>query len=229
MKQIKKAFAKTFIGRRLKKILYKAPNSDSFAGSKEYWENRYLESGNSGSGSYGNLSLYKADFLNAFVEKNKIESIIELGCGDGHQLSLAKYPMYYGFDVSQKALDICTNMFKDDASKQFLLVNEENLKSVKAPLSISLDVIYHLIEDGVYEDYMSSLFESSNRFVIIYSSNYDERIALHVLSRKFTTWITKNKKNWKLVNHEKNPYPYNPIEPDHTSISDFYVYEKGVL
>lgn len=228
IKHIKKAVAKTLIGKYLKKMLYKVPVDVSFEGSKKYWDNRYVASGNSGSGSYGNLSAYKADFLNAFVEKNGIESVIELGCGDGHQLSLATYPMYYGFDVSQKALDICNTMFKDDASKQFLLVTEENLAHRKAALSMSLDVIYHLVEDKVYEEYMSSLFDSSQRFVIIYSSNYDERIAVHVLSRKFTSWVDKNRTNWNLILHEKNPYPYTPSDPDHTSISDFYVYEKGV-
>lgn len=226
LKQIKRTVAKTSFGKLLKKMLGKKPAQDTFEGSKEYWENRYLEAGNSGSGSYGNLSKYKADFLNKFVDEHKIDSVIEFGCGDGHQLSLAKYTMYYGFDVSQKALDICITMFKGDASKQFLLVNENNLKNRKAPLTMSLDVIYHLIENRVYEDYMTSLFECSDRFVIIYASNYDERIAPHVLSRKFTNWVSKNKANWKLKLHEKNPFPYSPTNPDHTSISDFYVYEK---
>jgi SAM-dependent methyltransferase len=226
LKQIKRTVAKTSFGKLLKKILGKKSAQDTFEGSKEYWENRYGESGNSGSGSYANLARYKADFLNKFVDEHEIDSVIEFGCGDGHQLSLANYPLYYGFDVSQKALDICTTMFEADMSKYFLLVNEENLKNRKADLTMSLDVIYHLIENNVYEEYMSSLFDSSERFVIVYSSNYDERIAPHVLSRKFTTWVEENKKGWKMMTHEKNPYPYDPSYPDHTSIADFYIYKK---
>lgn len=36
---------------------------------------------------------------------------------------------------------------------------------------MSIDVIYHLIEDSVFNDYMGLLFNSSTRFVILYSSN----------------------------------------------------------
>src|SRR5678815_1312722 len=69
-------------------------------GSAEYWEERYREGGNSGSGSYNRLARYKADVLNKFVEDNNISSVIEFGSGDGAQLKLASYPRYIGVDVS---------------------------------------------------------------------------------------------------------------------------------
>ena len=73
---------------------------------------------------------------------------------------------------------------------------------------------------------METLFNASSKYVIIYASNYDERIAPHVLSRKFTTWVEENKEDWKMITHEKNPYPYDLNDPDNTSIADFYIYEK---
>lgn len=223
---LKRKIGKTKLGKKLKKILRKEQVVDDFIGSKTYWENRYVQEGNSGSGSYGRLALYKAKFLNQFVEKNTIDKVIEFGSGDGHQLTLANYQEYIGFDVSQKAINVCNALFKEDDSKTFLVVTEENLKEQQAPLTLSLDVIYHLIEYAVYTTYMETLFNASNRYVIIYASNYDKRIAPHVLSRKFTTWVAKNKKEWGLVLHEKNPYPFDPNDPDNTSIADFYVYEK---
>ncbi|WP_299768792.1 hypothetical protein [uncultured Dokdonia sp.] len=226
---LKRKIGKTAFGKRLKKILGKETVVDTFIGSKKYWENRYVADGNSGSGSYGRLALYKAEFINNFVLENKIDKVIEFGSGDGHQLTLAKYPSYTGFDVSQKAVDLCQELFKDDHSKTFLLVTEENLKNQQAALTMSLDVIYHLIENEVYETYMNTLFSASTKYVIIYASNYDERIAPHVLSRKFTTWVANNMLNWELATHEKNPYPYDPTNPDHTSIADFYVYKKRDL
>ena len=39
--------------------------------------------------TYGELGRAKADFLNNFVRSHAIGSIIEFGCGDGYQLSLA--------------------------------------------------------------------------------------------------------------------------------------------
>lgn len=226
LRALKKKIGKTKLGKALKKVLKREKVVDTFIGSKKYWDDRYVQSGNSGSGSYGRLALYKAEFLNQFVEKNKIDKVIEFGSGDGHQLTLAKYPKYVGFDVSPKALDVCKDLFKDDPSKSFLLVTEENVNKEKATLTLSLDVIYHLIEDEVYESYMKTLFATSTQYVIIYASNYDERIAPHVLSRKFTNWVKQNASHWELITHEKNRYPYDPNDPDHTSISDFYVYKN---
>ncbi len=226
LRVLKKKIGKTALGKKLKKFLMRDVPEDNFIGSKKYWENRYVQDGNSGSGSYGRLAHYKAQFLNQFVEKHKIETVIEFGSGDGHQLTLAHYPNYIGFDVSQKAIGICKTLFENDTSKTFLLVTEENLQGNIAPLTMSLDVIYHLIEDDVYEIYMNRLFALSSKYVIIYASNYSERIAPHVLSRKFTIWIKSNKPGWELITHEKNPYPYDPNDPDNTSIADFYIFKK---
>ncbi|MEP0263906.1 hypothetical protein [Dokdonia sp.] len=226
LSDLKRKIGKTKLGKKLKKVLGKGSVANDFKGSKSYWEKRYVQEGDSGSGSYGRLSLYKAKFLNQFVEEKNIDSVIEFGSGDGHQLTLAEYPNYIGFDVSQKAIDLCETLFKDDNSKTFLLVTEENLKEKEAALTMSLDVIYHLVEDEVYTAYMETLFNTSSTYVIIYASNYDKRIAPHVLSRKFTTWVEENKTQWEMITHEKNPYPYDPSNPDHTSIADFYIYKK---
>ena len=75
--------------------------------SRKYWEDRYHQGGNSGAGSYGRLGQFKANVLNAFVSEWDIRSVIEWGCGDGHQLSLADYPEYLGIDISEKAVEIC--------------------------------------------------------------------------------------------------------------------------
>jgi hypothetical protein len=59
----------------------------AFPGSTRYWEQRYAHGGTSGGGSYGTLAVAKAKFLNNLVHKNNINSVIEFGCRDGHQLS----------------------------------------------------------------------------------------------------------------------------------------------
>ncbi|MEM6772492.1 MAG: hypothetical protein AAF597_18085, partial [Bacteroidota bacterium] len=75
-----------------------------FTNSAAYWEARYRKGGNSGAGSYGELARYKAEVINAFIEEHGIESVIEFGCGDGHQLGLLKMTNYLGVDVSTTAV-----------------------------------------------------------------------------------------------------------------------------
>ena len=97
----------------------------------------------------------------------------------------------------------------------------------KADLSISLDVIYHLIEDDVFDLYMNNLFSSSNKFVCIYSSNSNSG-GKHVKHRKFTDWIDKYmSKDWKLKEFIPNKYHIRRKNREITSQADFYFYEKN--
>jgi SAM-dependent methyltransferase len=92
-----------------------------FTGSVDYWERRYQKGGTSGAGSYNHLAEFKAKFLNDFVAEHHVASVIELGCGDGAQLRLARYPAYVGVDVSVRAVEICRAAFENDATKTFVL------------------------------------------------------------------------------------------------------------
>ena len=79
----------------------------------------------------------------------------------------------------------------------------------RADLALSLDVIYHLVEDGIYEAYMSRLFGSSDRYVIIYYSNTDmqeEGQSPHIRHREFTGWVDEHSKEWELVETIRNKY-----------------------
>ncbi|MCI2235399.1 glycosyltransferase family 2 protein [Helicobacter sp. CaF467b] len=204
----------------------------------EYWEIRYKKSevtknqrrgkiGPSGAGSYNNLAEFKAEILNKFVSENNIIDVIEWGSGDGNQLSLAQYPHYIGIDVSQTAIDGLKIKFADDKTKEFYEINEYfKQERKKADLSISLDVIYHLIDDGIFDQYMQNLFESASKFVVIYSSNKEEFLAQHVKHRKFSDWVLKNVKGWRLMQVIPNRYPYDENNPDFTSFADFYIYTK---
>lgn len=197
--------------------------------SSNYWEQRYAAGRDSGSGSEGRLAEYKANFLNEFVAANNIDSVIEFGCGDGRQLSLAKYNKYIGLDVSETALQMCREKYGDDESKRFVLADTyiETIKTDtdRADVVLSLDVIYHLVEDAVFEKYIGDLFNAATQWVIIYSSNYDgEQEKKHVLHRKFTDYIGGNIKGWKLHQHVENDYAFQADNSDSTSRADFFVY-----
>lgn len=140
----------------------------SFKGSGDYWRKRYRYGGDSCAGSGGQSARYKADALNRFVAERRIGSIIEFGCGDGRQLELARYPQYLGVDISPEAVALCRGKFRADASKAFMLLDE--FQARRAELTLSLDVIFHLVEDEVYRDYLERLFASTTRYVAIYST-----------------------------------------------------------
>ncbi|MHA1216477.1 MAG: hypothetical protein ACTSPX_04045, partial [Candidatus Thorarchaeota archaeon] len=89
-------------------------------------------------------------------------------------------------------------------------------------------VIYHLIEDAVFDLYMRRVFGSATRFVVIYSTNTHEQTptqAPHVRHRRFTDWIADNCRQWALIKHVPNSLPYTG---DFTkgSLAEFYIYEK---
>jgi SAM-dependent methyltransferase len=198
-----------------------------FRGSSDYWERRYRAGGNSGAGSYGRLAEFKAEILNEFVAREGIVSIVEFGCGDGAQLALAQYPDYVGIDVAATSVALCRTRFAEDPGKQFFLAGEVPGDLASADLALSLDVIYHLVEDAVFDAYMHELFAGSHRFVAIYASDTARATdSPHVRHRNFTSWIERHAPDWRLVGHVPNRYPYDPAAPEETSFADFYFFER---
>ena len=192
-----------------------------------YWERRYRRGGTSGAGSYDRLSAFKAEVINGLIEQHKIEVVTEWGCGDGNQLELASYPQYVGYDVSETALRICTERFSDDPTKDFRHASDYVGDSTDA--AISLDVVFHLVEDSSFESYMYRLFQSARRLVIVYSSNTDEdpepRRRRHMKHRQFTAWVSEYQPEWELISHIPNRYPYRGDFREGT-IADFFTYRR---
>jgi SAM-dependent methyltransferase len=190
-----------------------------FAGSADYWDSRYLLGSDSGAGSYGQFAINKARFVNGFVAERGVQSVIEFGCGDGNQLTLAHYPRYLGLDVSREAVRTCRERFEGDATKEFKLVEE--YAGECADLGLSLDVIFHLVEDVVFEEYMERLFNAAERYVIVFSTNTNMRTPIdraHVRHRRFTDW-TIERHDWTLVD---GPRGLNPRRR-----ASFFVYERS--
>lgn len=210
-------------------IFNRIADSESFH-SRDYWERRYASGGTSGDGSYGRLAEFKAQVLNAFVRENNVTSVIEFGCGDGNQLGLAHYPNYIGLDVSPTAVTQCAVRFSDDLTKSFFLYDPfcfvDNAQVFQAELSLSLDVLFHLTEDDVYEKYMYHLFRAANRYVIIYSwgtATVSDTLSRHNRPREFEAFVDTHFPRWQLVDTIDNIFPYDP-ETEDGSLSNFYIY-----
>jgi hypothetical protein len=197
-----------------------------FHGSSPYWEERYRAGGDSGTGSGGRLAEFKAEIINEFVAKERIASLIEFGCGDGRQLLLARYPNYLGIDVSETIIERCGALFTDHP--EFTFITTQDYHGETADLALSLDVIFHLIEDEVFYSYMGTLFEAATRYVIIYSSNFDAESAPsapHFRNREFTLWVAAHQPDWQLIRHIPNRYPFNG-DGHETSVSDFFIFKR---
>jgi len=198
-----------------------------FSGSEKYWINRYQSGGNSGAGSYGKFAQFKAEIINDFLQKHEVKNVIEFGCGDGNQLKLINYPEYLGLDVSPVCIKICKKNFEHKDSFKFKHLDE--YKNEKADLTLSLDVLFHLVEDNVFESYLENLFKASEKYVIIYSSNdylTEHKTEIHVKHRKFTNWIENNISSFRLIKHIPNIYPFKGIVNE-GSPADFFIYKKN--
>lgn len=194
--------------------------------SKKYWKNRYEKGGNSGSGSYNNLAIFKANIINHFIfhHNNKIETIIDYGVGDGNQLSLLNVneKKYIGLDISSYIIKKCKEQYKNDNNKIFYDINYINVNNLTCDLALSCDVLYHLIEENIYNEYLNNLFTISNKYVIIYANDINKNHTEHVKFRNFTNCIRSNFPDWILIRHIPNKF--KNISP-----SDFYIYEKNII
>ena len=136
----------------------------------QYWEDRYRRGGNSGDGSYGRLRQYKADVLNKLVTQNDIGRAfqhVEVGCGAcGAQLELANYREYIGLDVSRSAISIASQRHDQEiAASRSLRSGPMAAGCHRQPrpfsgtdMSISLDVIYHLLTESSFLGHLDLLF-----------------------------------------------------------------------
>lgn len=209
---------------RIKGFVFPQSASHHFR-SGEYWESRYNHGGNSGHGSYGQLAEFKAEVINGLVTEFGVSRVVELGCGDGNNASLYRIESYVGLDVSRRAILTCRERFAADSTKRFALLGEF---AERADMAMSLDVIFHLIEDSVYDDYMERLFACASNYVLIYSSCANCRPpATHVRHRNFFEWISRKRPDARIVRVVANRYPARDILEDtpDTSFSDFYLFD----
>lgn len=150
-----------------------------------YWDTRYLKGGNSGAGSRGAAGEAKARQVNAIIARYGVYTVIDWGCGDGEVASYIHAPHYIGLDVSGTALDICKVRMAGEGRVWRWYDGDTPPALPQADLSLSLDVIYHLIPDALYRRHMELVFGAAP-LVCINSSCRDEAGRAHVLHRTFT-------------------------------------------
>ena len=115
--------------------------------------------------------------------------------------------------------------FANDPAKSFFLYDGACFADrggvFGADLAISLDVIYQLIEDRVFETYMTHLFAAGHRFVVAYSTNMKlGDTAPHVHHRVFTAWVQNHCPKWVLDGVTRGS------NAELAACADFFIYRR---
>lgn len=197
-----------------------------FRNSRQYWEARYRLGGHSGEGSRGEAQHYKTGIINQFIKDYAINSVIEFGCGDGQQLRTLHIPHYVGVDVSPTVLSLCKKEFGSDSNKKFVLLDD--YAGQRAELSMSIDVIFHLVEDKTYDDYLTRLFAAGTRFVIIYSTSTDlvDTGVSHVRHRNVLADVSARFPTFRRMTEAETVLP-PPVRFDRGHPTSFFLFQAA--
>lgn len=144
-----------------------------------YWDDRYASGGHSGAGSRGEAARVKA----AAVNRLDVDTVLDIGCGDGQVARFIRQPGYLGVDPSRQALVLARASCPD---KTFRL--DVGLDIPPRDAHLSLDVIHHLLDDDQFDAHLRLLF-SAQRFVVVAGTDRDEQGAPHVRHRRWTHLI----------------------------------------
>jgi SAM-dependent methyltransferase len=185
-----------------------------------YWERRYRDGRTSGAGSEGDEGAYKAAYLSDFIAEHDVKTIVDWGCGDGQVLDLVDLhdAQYIGLDVSPTIVE---RMRAKGLGPRCLFHTTDafvTLTRTHFDLALSFDVLFHFPDDADYDAYLMQLFQSAEKYVMIYSTNYaGGRTARHVFRREFTPDIAERFPEWELTTVET---------PLREGLASFFVYEK---
>lgn len=177
-----------------------------------YWERRYRQGRTSGAGSEGEQAAVKAAHVRGVIDRKQVRSIIDWGAGDGTVLDLIRPQVpYLGLDVSHLIVHRLRQQFP---SLSFTLA--QNYSGQRADLALSLDVIFHQVNDLDYEVYLHRLFGSAERLVLAHTTDHDVgRTSRHVRWRNWTRDVAAWFGQWRLIEQPGDP----------TRLG-FYLYEK---
>ena len=190
---------------------YRVKARATFGSSAEYWERRYGDGGTSGSGSYGPQADWKASVVNGLISELGITSAVELGCGDGNQLSYCDWPRYLGLDVSATAVRRCAAAFAADPTKSFARYDPDAFADTagwfSADAAVSLEVIFHLVEEEVLRTYLRTLFALGRRYVVVCSTDREDVPAAnaHERHRRWTPMLAELAPGWREVRRADPP------------------------
>lgn len=191
----------------------------------EYWDDRYRTGVGAGNGSRGRLYEFKLNTVQNIVDDFGIESVVDVGCGDGTQMMSLRVKKYTGLDISPTAIDIASRL--SGKGRNYFIMNEDSTAKGKiADMAVSLDVVFHLPDDQ-YQAHIDLLFRLAKRYVLIYAPNHSGegiRLASHMHFHEFVPDI-KEKFGLDPILRIEQPYPVEGAPANNTSYCEFYLFD----
>ncbi len=139
---------------------------------KEFWNKKYSEGGNSGRGSIGKYRNWKWNKIRDVI--GSFRDVIDVGCGDlkfwehpiAQKIGKQKGFKYLGIDISEFII----NKHKTFAPKfDFVCAPSHAPIPRKASVVFALDLLFHIMDDGNFEETLEQLCKASNQWIVIYS------------------------------------------------------------
>jgi hypothetical protein len=188
--------------------------SKRFQNSNQYWQDRYKFGGTSGKGSRGKLAVEKAALVNALCQTYNIGTIVEFGSGDGVCASMFDTGRYIGFDISDVAIEFAKDRCPDRNKHRFFNYSKLSADEINATvlqnrlpgsvMSLSMDVIFHLVEDDVFYKYIDTLCKAPSDYIVVRSSDIDGCPHAHYRDRAYSQ-ILIEKYGLKLIEWHRLP------------------------
>jgi predicted O-methyltransferase YrrM len=163
-----------------------------------YWDRRYATGGTSGAGSRGAEAEEKVRLVQRVIDEHGVRSVLDLGCGDGYVASRLRVAEYVGYDPAPSALALCRAAMPGRA-----FVGE--LPAGPFDLVLSLDVMFHLVDDADYREHIFWLL-SLGSCALVWSTDHAERGAKHVLHRKWTADVPPGWAVTRIPTEHKSAY-----------------------
>jgi hypothetical protein len=148
--------------------------------TRDYWNQRYSSGGNSGYGSYGQQLIKKLQWLSDL----DINSISEIGCGDfnfGQGLVDIYRVPYVGYDIS----DFIIGKNQEEHEESGIAFTNELSEVPPADLLVCVDVLFHVLDDGEYENILKEIDKRWTKYLAITAYEYERITASHLNVRKF--------------------------------------------
>lgn len=174
--------------------------ASNVAWCEAYWCKRYDEGGCSGSKSYGDSSICRGRVISNIISSIGASSVLDVGCGDVCQVSQIKVAKYVGIDVSSKIISKNVQHANTyNTGKQFIVANAVP-HHVSSEVILLMDVLHCVIDDGVYDRLLQSVFSHPSAVcVLIVSNSKDHAPAQHMKFRNFLPCISETYTTWNLV------------------------------
>jgi len=139
---------------------------------KKFWNRKYDEGGISGRGSIGKYRNWKWGKIHQVI--GNFREVIDVGCGD---LRFWEHPIaskilnqrrfkYLGIDISDH---IISRNRKFAPKLQFICAPSHEPIPRKASVVFALDLLFHIMDDGNFEETLEQLCKASNQWIVIYS------------------------------------------------------------